>query len=145
MADLGTLAVSVSTIEGIPLSVQYATSVAATPRAAKFIFRRPVPFWRGYVNPQDLLQYPDNGRFGGLTEKTLLVNPYTRVALVYYPTMTLIGFGISDEAGHVNFGYLDTNAPLALDRGDAANYALIAFDPSRTFNLVGFDLLTPVA
>jgi hypothetical protein len=36
-------------------------------------------------------------------------------------------------------------APLALDRSDAANYALIAFDPARTFNLVGFDLLTPVA
>ena len=146
MAYLGTLAVRVSTIQGITLNVPFATSVAATPRAHKVIFRRPVAVWRGgYVDPTSLLQFPDNGRFGGLTEQSLLVQPNVRVALVYYPTMTLIGFGVSDSAGHVNFGYLDTNAPLALDRGDTANYALIAFDPTRTFNLVGFDELTPVA
>jgi hypothetical protein len=146
MANLGTLAVRVSTIQGIPLSVQYSTSVAFTPSARKFVYRRPVAWWRGYSNgdPTSLLQYPDNGRFGGLTEKALLMDPYVKVALIYYPTMTIIGFGISDAVGHLNLGYLDPAAPLALDKTDSSSYALIAFDPSRNFNLVGFDQLTPV-
>jgi hypothetical protein len=145
MANLGTLTVRISTSPSFSMSVRYSTSIAYVPTTHEFIFRRPVAWWRGYTNAQDILQYPDNGRFGGLTEKTLLVDPYVKVALVYYPTMTLIGFGTSDGAGGVTFGYLNNAAPLALDRGDAANYALIAFDPARTFNLVGFDLLTPVA
>jgi hypothetical protein len=145
MANLGTLGVTVSTLPSLTLNVSYATTIDAVPRTHQFTFRRPVAWWRGYVNTWDLLQYPDNGRFGGLTEASLLTEPNVIVGLIYYPTMTLIGFQKSNAAGQVVFGYQQQAAPLALDRTDAANYALVAFDPTRSFNLVGYDLLTPVA